>query len=143
MAYVEWTDDDGTGVLTPHYPNGPARRFRNWVPTVVPVGPVRHALGTGRRYQFEHRRDYRASFEIPGLRPDVHDLVLRFQLHALKGCEFWVYTEDKNAAAYFCRLAEGTEPALQFEDRQLLEYTISITARNLAAAQMLCDYTGG
>jgi hypothetical protein len=143
VAYIEWEDSDGTGVLTPSYPNGPARRFRNWTPAVVPVGPARYALGTGRRFLYEHRRDYRASFEVPGLKPTQHALVHRFVLHALKGCAFFVYTEDKNAATYECRLAEDGEPEYTFEDTQQLEYTVRVTVKNLAAAPMLCDYTGG
>lgn len=147
MAYIEWTDDEGTGVLTPSYPatgvaTKQARRFRNWTPVPMPVGPVRFALGTGRRFQFEHRRDYLASFEMPGLKPDLHfALVHRFILHALKGCEFYVYTEDANAATYECRLAEGAEPEFTMSDPQLLEYTLALRVKNLAAAPLLCDYT--
>ena len=144
MAYIEWDDDDGTGTLVPSYPattGNPSRRFRTWLPRTVYFGPHRHALGTGQRFQFVHRTDYLATFELPGIRPTQFDLWHRFREHALKGCTFFVVTEDAASRVYECLLAEGVEPELQMEDPSMLEYVMSITVKNIAAARMLCDYT--
>lgn len=142
MAYIEWVDDEGTGTLTPNVPAGPGRRFREWVPTVQPVGPARYALGTGQRFQFEHRRDYLASFVVPYLRGAAqHLLVHRFLVHAFKGCDFYVNTQDNANRVYLCRLAEGADPAFTQEDATLLEYALALTVKHTASAPLICDYT--
>jgi hypothetical protein len=142
MAYIEWTDEIGTGVLTPSYPDGPARRFRSWTPTYQPVGPATFDLGTGRRREFRFRVDQLASFEIPGILPSQHALYLRFRDWALRGCPFFVYCEDQDSNVYECRLAQETEPEMEMTDATLLEYTVRVVARSITGTPMLCNYRG-
>lgn len=140
MAYITFTDEVGSVTLTPSYPSGPARRFRNWTPDAKPVGPRVFALGTARPYEFRFRTDYIASFEIPGILPSQHEDFMRFKLWALKGCSFEVYTEDSADRYYECRIAPETEPSIQLEDNAMLEYTISLTARAITNVPMICTY---
>ncbi len=140
MAYIEWEDSEGTGVLTPSYPAGPARRFQGWTPDVKPIGPHKVALGTGIRDQFAFRRDYLASFAVPGLAPSQLALYLRFRVYALSGCPFFVVCEDTDTSIYECRLAPDTEPELAMSDSAMLEYTMRLTVKNTAAEPLLCNY---
>jgi hypothetical protein len=140
MAYIEWEDAGGTNVLTPTYPAGPARRFREWVPDVKPVGPFKFSLGTGRRYQFQFRRDYQVSLTMPGLAPNQFTLFHDFKIFALSGCAFYVYCEDADNNFYSCRLAEGSEPELSMSDDKMIEYTLKLVVKNVDDAPMLCNY---
>lgn len=142
MAYIEWDDADGTGVLTPHYPAGPARRFKDFTPDVQLIGPVRYGLGSAQRFPFVFREDQIASLAIPGLLPNQHALFLRFKTWALKGGTFFVYCEDADAHVYECRLAEDSMPEMRLTDAALLEYTVTVTIKNLSDAPLLCDYRG-
>lgn len=142
MGYIEFIDEVGTVTLQSSYPAGPARRFRNWTPNQRAVGPRVFALGTGRPYEFAFRRDYTASFEISGILPTQHSDFLRFKVWAMKGGTFEVYTEDVDSHYYECRIAPDSEPSLQLEDSVMLEYVISVTARNIAGTPMICNYRG-
>jgi hypothetical protein len=142
MAYIQFTDEVGLVTLVPSYPAGPARRFRNWTPNVETIGPRTFALGTGRPYEFAFRRDYVASFEIPGILPSQHEDFMRFKVWAMKGCPFDVYTEDDTDAYYECRIAPNSEPEMSFEDTAMLEYAISVKVRSIANTPMICNYRG-
>lgn len=142
MGYIQFTDEAGSVALTPSYPAGPARRFRNWTPSTNSVGPRVFSLGTGRAYEFSFRRDYTASFEIPGILPSQHEDFMRFKTWVMKGGIFEIYTEDSNNSYYECRIAPDTEPEMEMEDSTMLEYTISVVARSIANSPMVCDYRG-
>lgn len=142
MGYITFTDEDGTVTIAPSYPAGPAQRFRSWTPTVNPIGPRVFALGTGRPYEFRFRADHVAEFVIPGVLPDQHADFMRFKLWALKGGTFEVYCDDADDNFYECRIAPSTEPSMVLEDAAMLEYAVTITARNIAGTPMLCNYRG-
>lgn len=142
MGYIEFVDEVGTVTLASSYPTGPARRFRNWTPDQNAFGPRVFALGTGRAYEFAHRRDYTASFEIPGILPSQHEDFIRFKVWAMKGCPFDVYCEDADNHYYECRIAPDTQPEMRLEDSAMLEYTISLSARAIINVPMICNYRG-
>ncbi|MES2524032.1 MAG: hypothetical protein V4617_15100 [Gemmatimonadota bacterium] len=142
MASIEWEDATGYHTLTSNWPEGPARRFAGWSPTVKPIGPAKVALGTGRRYQYQFRRDHLTAFEMPGLIPSQFAEYLAFRVHALAGCDFYVICDDADANIYTCRLAPETEPELTMTDPQQLEYTMAVTVKNTANEPMLCNYRG-
>lgn len=142
MGYITFTDEVGAVTLQSSYPDGPARRFRNWTPDAKAIGPRVFALGTARPYEFRFRTDYTASFEIPGILPSQHEDFMRFKLWAMKGCIFEVYTEDSDNHYYECRIAPETEPQMQLEDSAMLEYAISVSVRTLAGTPMICNYRG-
>lgn len=142
MGYIQFTDEIGAVTLQSSYPAGPARRLRNWTPNVITVGPRVFSLGQGRPYEFAFRRDYIASFQIPGILPSQHEDFMRFKVWALKGCLFDVYTDDADNHFYECRIAPETEPTMEMEDSSMLEYTVSVTARSVTNQPMICNYRG-
>lgn len=144
MGYIDFTDGTGAAQIT----NGltlEGRRFSNWVPDVVRVSDRRTVLGTGRMYEYIYRQDYVASFEIEHLTATALNTVMRWKAHAMKGCEFTVYTEDDSSRFYVCRLRPDTEPSIALADRNNLEYTLSVQVMSASdpTVPLQCLYSTG
>lgn len=141
MGYIDFTDESGNAQVT----NGltlPGRRFSNWTPDTVRIADRRTALGSGITYEYLYRQDYVASFQIENIPVTDLPTVIRFKNWAMKGCEFYVYTEDTQNRFYLCRLRPDTEPTLEMSDRTTLEYTLSMEVMSAAQPPELlhCTY---
>lgn len=142
MASIGFTDATGSATLQPSWP-APANRFRHWVPMQRPIGEGAHGLGDGVRYQFRHRTDYGASFELPGIANTDMDLALRLQEHLLSGGTCSVSTGDANAATYTtCCLAPDGDVEIELDDAAMLEYVVrlSVIDVSVSPAPMVCEY---
>lgn len=142
MASIQFTDGTGAVTLQSAWP-APANRFGAWRPFAVPIGEGAHALGTGQRYQFVHRTDYGASFEIRGLVNTDVDLALRLQAHLISGGTCTVNTADAASRSYAtCCIAPDAEVSIEGPDVVTLEYVVRVAVINVAAAPaaMLCEY---
>jgi hypothetical protein len=141
MGYIEFTDEIGEVTLS----NGkdrPARRFSSWTPDVNRVADRRVALGTGITYEYLYRIDYYASFSIEHFPAASLVSFIRFKEWAMRGCEFYVYTEDDADRFYRCRIRPGSEPTAQFSERSFLEYEINIEVMSAETppAYLACLY---
>jgi hypothetical protein len=147
MARLVFTDTTGTATLDNALgavAAGVASRFRAWTPFSNPVGPAKHALGTGALHKFVFRTDQGARFrleEIPLLNLPV---ALRLMAHLLAGGTVRVETDDAQLRAYAsCGLAPETVPELQLADTRGLTYALTLAVINLGTTeQMLCEYAG-
>lgn len=142
MCSITFTDGSGAATLQP---SGPASvsRFNNWTPDPDTIGERAFALGDGRLYQFIHRTDYIASFDMPRIPVADEAILQRFLLWAKAGGLFTVNTTDSASNSYSdCQLAPETQPALTL-DREMLEYTLSLTIVHVAAVPtpLRCVYT--
>lgn len=146
MGRIRFTDSTGPATLDnglATIAGGVAARFRGWTPFVVPIGPVRTALGTGARYQFAFRTDYGARFRLEEIPTTSLPAALRLQAHLLGGGTVAVETDDSEGRTYeTCGLAPDTEPMLEFVDAVNQLYAFSVSLINLAASPeaMLCEY---
>jgi hypothetical protein len=144
MGYMDFTDSAGNAQVT----NGltlEGRRFANWVPTVVRVSDRRTVLGTGKTYEYVYRTDYVASFQIEHLKATDMATVMRWKIHAMKGCEFVVATEDDASRTYTCWLRPDTEPTIELTDRTNIEYTLSVEvmSADTPTVPLECVYSTG
>lgn len=144
MGYIAFVDSVGSAQVT----NGltlEGRRFANWVPDIVRVGDRRTVLGTGRFYEYLYRQDYVARFQIENLKASDMATVMRWKAHALKGCDFVVYTEDDSSRTYNCRLRPDTEPTIELVDRTNIEYTLTVEVMNtdVPTVPLQCIYSTG
>lgn len=143
MASISFTDSTGSATLACSWPSGAPRRFRTWEPFSRPFGEGANRLSSGKLEKFSFRTDYGASFEIAGIANTDVDIALRLQEHLLGGGVCTVTTDDLSSRVYTdCGLAPGTEPELRLEDRQMLEYTMSLVLIDVATTPtpMLCEY---
>lgn len=146
MARITFTDDVGSATLDnglTAIAGGVAGRFRGWTPEDMPIGPARHALGTGARHVFRFRRDYGARFALAEI-PLTHlPVALRLKSHLLNGGTVRVDTEDSFDRSYAtCGLWPETMPTIELTDARAMTYTLSLALLNLAASPepMLCEY---
>jgi voltage-gated potassium channel Kch len=142
MASITFTDATGTATLNSAWPS-PANRFRGWTPFEVPFGDAAHGLGTGRRYLYEYRRDYGATFELPGIANTDLDIAMRLKAHLEGGGLVTLTTNDASSTVYTnIGIAPDTEVEIVFEDRAMLEYTVKLTVldQDTVPAQLLCEY---
>lgn len=143
MASIAFTDATGAATLTSAWPSGAARRFRSWEPDSADFGERASKLSDGQGHQFAFRVDHWASFEMPGIANSNLAIALRFMRYCRSdGATFTVTTDDLASRTYTCCLKPGSDPTLRLEDRQMLEYTLSLVAVNIATSPtaMLCIY---
>lgn len=147
MPHITFTDSIGAAQLDnglTAIAAGVGSRFTNWVSESVPVGPSRTSLGTGQRYLFPFRTDYRASFELHEI-PNADVTILdRLIAHLLNGGQVSVTTGDTPGSVYAtCCLAEGAAPQKRMFDRGNITWSLSVTLVNVAGAPvpMTCLYS--
>lgn len=137
---LQWTDGTGAATLDNGKPV-PGDRFADWRPIPVSVARPVTGLGTGTRHEWRFRTDYGASFRLDYIVNTDLDLVDRLLLHLYGGGTVTVNTGDSASRTYTAKLAPDSDPTLQMmEDRALLEYSLSLSLINTAAAPMLCEY---
>jgi hypothetical protein len=140
MGYIDFTDETGNTQVT----NGltlPGRRFTSWTPDTIRIADRRTALGSGITYEYLYRQDYAASFQIEHIPVTALPTVIRWKNWAMKGCEFWVYTEDTQSRFYLCRLRQDTTPTIEMSDREALEYTLSLEVVSAVSPPELLECT--
>lgn len=123
---------------------GVGSRFVGWSSESTPIGPAKTSLGTGERYMFVFRTDYRATFELQDI-PNANVAILdRLILHLLKGGQVSVTTGDSSGNVYAtCCLAEGALPAKRMFNRREITWALSLTLVNVAGSPvpMTCLYS--
>lgn len=133
MASVTFDDGSGDQTISSAWA-APANRFGNWIPRPVKIGERATALGDGVRYQWSHRTDYGASFELPGIARSQEAVLQAFKLWADAGGTFTVTTADTESNTYAtCGMAPGAMVELLW-DRRTGEYTLVLDVINVAAS---------
>lgn len=133
MASITFDDGAGNVTISSAWP-APANRFGNWIPNPQKIGERSTAVGDGRRYQWEHRIDYRASFELNGITRANEANLQAFKLWADSGGDFVVTTADSETNIYSeCALAPGADVVLVF-DRKRGFFTLVLDVINVAAS---------
>lgn len=131
MPSISWTDTIGAATLT----NGklsPADRFHTWTPSDDSVDAAGPSLRTGRLAGGKFRRDGLVSFELRAITGGSLPLLLRLKLHLMKGGSVALASDNVLAARWAtATLAPGTMPQVEFSDRTTLEYTLSVTLREV------------
>jgi hypothetical protein len=140
MASIAFTDGTGAATLQSATAS-PGNRFRNWIPNDDPIGPGVPTLADATIHRWEFRKDYTASFEVPGLTMSQLAIAGRLRIHLLNGGSCTVTTNDSAARVYTAKLAPGTAPSISGPDESW-EYAFSVVLRNTASATMLCVYSG-
>jgi hypothetical protein len=135
------TFNDGTArTLTNSVPVAAGQRLRGWTFRPVKVGPVRFGLGTGTRYVYEHRTDWKVSFSIEELKPseiDVAGYLMNHLQGETKTCT--INTADLAARTYTAWLGEDDEITLSGPD-DTYRYTVTMTLTVTATTPPLCVY---
>lgn len=142
---IAFTDGIGAATLKNAKPT-PADRFASWTLLTKPIGDTATRQADGVLTMFVLRTDYGASFELQkipvrlvgGVR--MVDVAARLVAWLLQGGACTVTTGDADANVYTCGLMPGTTPSLAFADKKNLEYTLSVSLINRAAAAMVCHY---
>jgi hypothetical protein len=137
---ITFTDGGGAATLTNGKPV-PADRFTGWTPQSPVVKAEADSLGTGQPFPFVFRTDYAASFSIVGIPNTSQATVLRLIRWLESGGVVTVNTGDASNRTYTsCYLPKGAHPSFTLSDKRFLEYTLSLTLVNVAAADMLAIY---
>jgi hypothetical protein len=135
MAGITFNDGTGSVTLRGVFA-APFDRFRNFAPTVMPVGPTVTRLSDGARSLWEYRTDHLVSLQLPYILARVYGgesgtaRAQRLMLHLMRGGAVDVLVEDGTTAANSCRLAEGSTPTLELEDPRVMSYTFAATFRS-------------
>lgn len=133
MASLTWTDAAGTATLTNGKP-APADRFAGWTPRPGLEADRAHALGDGVLHVFAFGPRYDATFRLEHIPNTAQPLLARLVRHLLGGGVVSVATDDADGRTYpACQLVDGEPPQLELADRALLEWTLTLTVRNVAA----------
>lgn len=143
MASISFTDATGSATLVQSDDGEPTARFNSWTPDPMPIGEQANGLGDGRLWTFEFRVDYKASFEMPRIPMADEAILQRFKLHAERGGFFTLTTDDSESNEYDeCQRAPGTQIDIRLVP-ETLEYTLRMTAINMAASPvpLRCVYT--
>jgi hypothetical protein len=140
VAKIDFTDGTGAATLESATPS-PGNRFRNWLPDDAPIGPSVPTLADATIHLWEFRKDYLASFEVPGLTMSQLVIAGRLKIHLMSGGSITITTNDSAARVHTAKLAPGTVPTISGPDENW-EYTFSMVARNTSSATMLCVYSG-
>lgn len=126
-ASISFTDSEGTDSLE-NIPQIPVNTFSGWEPDALPMGHSAVGLGTGITDMFVFRTDYLVSLEVVPMPGSVLETALRLKAHLMNGGSVTLSCDNFMSSTYeTCTLAPGTEPVIDFTDRQLLEYTFSCT----------------
>jgi hypothetical protein len=140
-AQLRWDPGDSAGERTLTGAAGIVR-FNGWTPDPHDVGEDAIAVGDGKGYKWSHRTDYIASFELSTIADEA--LAQEFVLWANSFGVFSIDTADAQANTYDeCQIAPGTRAVLSRPDRETLDYTLTVTALNIAATPvpLRCVYT--
>lgn len=143
-----FTDSGGAATLVNGKPV-PGDRFSNWVTETRPIGSTAARQSDGAISMFVVRTEYGASFElaaIPSLKVAgvaQSDLADRLIAWLMQGGTCTVNTGDADANVYTSvGLKPGSTPSLRLTDRQMMEYTLSLSVIALGASSaMLCRYS--
>lgn len=141
MAALVWTDALGSATLTNLKPV-PGDRFGNWTPAPDVLQSEAQAL-TGAAYGFTFADLYDVTFQLELIPNSEQALAARLVRHLRHFGTVQVETGDTAARVYpTCQAVKGSPPRLTLADRQLLEWTLALTLRNVAASpvEMLCTY---
>lgn len=141
MATITFNDGSGSQTIDSAWAF-PANRFNNWTPKPAKIGERRHAVGDGTRYQWSHRTDYGASFQLDGIANSStnQDKLQDFKLWADAGGTFTVTTTDSSSNVYTtCGMAPGAVVEI-VPDRKRKSLSLVLDVINLAGAQMICAY---
>jgi hypothetical protein len=133
-AAIRWDPGDSAGerTLTGSHT---LVRFNRWHPLPDTIGERDNALGDGVGYQWVHRTDYAASFELPNIAHTSEGLLQEFLLWANAFGPFAIDTGDSESNTYGeCQIAPGTRAEISDPDPETLEYTLSVTALSIAVA---------
>jgi hypothetical protein len=137
---ITWTDGSGAASLTNGKPV-PADRFTNWTPGQAAVKADVESLATGQPYPWVFRTDSLVTFSLDKIPNTSQATVLRLIRWLESGGVVTVNTGDLASRTYAnCYLPKGARPSYTMTDRQFLEYTLTLTLVNVAAADMLAIY---
>jgi hypothetical protein len=139
-AAIRFNDGSGQQTITTLSPLG---RFNRWRPLPDTIGERANALGDGRLYQWSHRTDYGASFELPDIAHTESAKLQDFLLWANQGGSFAIDTADSESNSFAdVQVAPGTRAELSEPDRELLTYTLTLSVINVAASptRLRCVY---
>jgi hypothetical protein len=134
MASLDF--NDGTGPVTMRGVFGaPYDRFRNFSPSVLPIGPTVSPLTTKRPVQWVYNTIYPVTLELPYISPRVYNgesgtiRAQRLMRHLMGGGLVDVVVSDSVGTAPFanCWMLDGTTPSLTLESPQDGLYTLSVT----------------
>lgn len=144
MGSIAFTDATGAATLDngmTSIAGGVGSRFRGWTSNPMPIGPVRHALGTGAMAQFKFRTDYCATFSIEDI-PNANVTVLDRLIEFLRGGGVVsVTTGDSSSRVYAtCCLAAGGSVEKEMFNPREITWKLTLTLVNLAGAAMTCTY---
>jgi hypothetical protein len=133
-AQIRWDPGDSAGERT--LTGSPAIcRFNRWRPVPDTIGERAIAVGDGVGYQWVHRTDYAAAFELPYIAHTNELLLQEFLLWANAFGVFAIDTADSESNTYGeCQIAPGTRAEISDPDPETLEYTLTLTALNIAGA---------
>ncbi len=138
MASLEWTDDLGFVSLSNGY-EAPVGRFQGWEPLGDPVGPLKHALGTGTAYMWKFRDDFGAKFSLRELPDDSQALLARLRRHLKSAGEITVVTGDLIGNTYVCTIYPGSDVSLGY-DAKYRKRSVTVSLLNSEQADMVCLY---
>src|SRR5688572_30818192 len=141
MASITFDDGSGDDTISSAWV-APANRFGNWIPKPLKIGERSTAVGDGLRYQWSHRTDYGASFELAGIARSNEAKLQAFKLWADAGGTFTVTTADSETNTYDeCALAPGALVEFVY-DRRTSEFTLVLDVINVeaSAVPLRCIY---
>lgn len=119
----------------------PSDRFTGWTPQSPVVKAEADSLGTAQPYPFVFRTDYAVTFSLDKIPNTSQATVLRLIRWLEAGGVVTVNTGDASNRTYAsCYLPKGAHPSFTQTDKRFLEYTLSLTLVNVAAADMLAIY---
>lgn len=137
---LAWTDGGGATSLTNGKPV-PADRFTNWTPQSFSVKAEAESLATGQPFPFVFRTDFGSTFSLDKIPNTSQAAVLRLQRWLDGGGVVTVNTGDVASRSYAtCYQPKGARSSFTLTNAKTLEYTLSLTLINAAAADMLCIY---
>lgn len=141
VAALVWTEGATTYTLTNGNP-GPAGRFALWTPVPGVLQSEAQAL-TGKAYGFQFADLYDATLQLERIPNGQQPLAARLVRHLRRFGVVQAETGDAADRVYpACQAVKDAPPRLTLADPRLLEWTLALTLRNVAAApvEMLCLY---
>lgn len=140
---IAFTDATGAATLdngTTAIAGGVGSRFTGWTSEPVPIGAVATGLGTGLRYMFKFRTDYRATFSLVDI-PNANVTILDRLINWLRsGGTCTVTCGDSTNGVYVCCLADGADVVKEMFNKTDLTWKVTMTLVNTAGAPMTCIY---